>query len=348
MMPEITRMSESFREFADQANSIDRSLCIVVDESVSFAQREIALQWLAANGVSGNREIQVAEQCRGAPDGEIMRTLLNEHSILVTTDRVFHNRVLAYHLRSIAVIDADVTDQPLALDSSKARSRLPSPISPPNARDNHRQPPVPFIDILIPHEPKALKNLRQRRRRIRNYFDGLGNIAETAVTVSALPDRSCTIVGIHLRARAYAGLPALDATESYFLESVALHDVAPRAVFAALLTVARLHLHGRPVRCFYDAVEIADVDKIVHKAIDAIMASFHDLQFIPVTKGVWLDRVRSKLISLMRDDPGNELRVADHGELMRAVLERLQTNESICAIKHRNNVETTSEAAGEP
>jgi len=191
---------------------------IVVDEAVSAAQWIRFEAYAKKKGIDTSDRIFIKEAHPSMPDSQILQHYLNETTILLTTDRPFHNKVLVRGLRSYYITQNKITGKPLPgirpkPDVAPTKSDL-------ILKESYRQPSVEIRPLLLPASPGKLKKLRVKRRRIRNHFGGQDHLDQVAITVSwrALGDQ--TLIGIRVRISSNVGLKALDASESYLVERV--------------------------------------------------------------------------------------------------------------------------------
>ena len=64
------------------------NLSVVIDESVSTAQWERFQAFAAEAGISTTKTLHVCEHHPGMPDGQILRLLLGEMTVLITNEIV--------------------------------------------------------------------------------------------------------------------------------------------------------------------------------------------------------------------------------------------------------------------
>lgn len=72
---------------------------------------------------------------------------------------------------------------------------------------------------LLPETEIQLKKLRTKRRRIRNYFEGIDNISNIDVSLSKRDSKDKLLIGIKIRAISNNGIKSLDASEIYIIEN---------------------------------------------------------------------------------------------------------------------------------
>ncbi|NQZ58767.1 MAG: hypothetical protein HRT88_15045, partial [Lentisphaeraceae bacterium] len=222
----------------------------------------------------------------------IFQNLLSEQTLMLTSDRPFHNTLLKHKLRSF-YIDSELTISGKELTDIKSKNfdDLPKPIE---LKDNYRQTDSDIRKRIMPTSEKTLKRLRTKRRRIRNYFGGLDNIHEMAATLSFRDD----IIAIKLTASSKAGnKKGMTASESYIREpTLNSHLEAPFCHLLALLL--QLMLEDIPLMIFYDEAVLQEPQQ--QGLYKELLQEFSTLKFIPTCKGFQLEGQRRKLKDLSR------------------------------------------------
>lgn len=155
---------------------------IVIDESVSAAQFARFEIFARKNNIPTSDCLFIQEAHPGMPDSQILQHYLDETTILVTTDRPFHNRVLAKELRSYYLGPEGITGKPLPgiwlkPDIIPTKDDLV-------LKENYQPPVLDLRPLLLPASSSQLESLRTKRRRIRNHFSGQDHLEQVAVTVS--------------------------------------------------------------------------------------------------------------------------------------------------------------------
>jgi hypothetical protein len=286
---------------------------IIIDESVSAAQFAAFEAFARQHNLDTSDCVFIKETHPGIPDSQILQHYLDETTILVTTDRPFHNTVLARGLRSYYLDQDMITDQPLP-------GIQPKPgIAPVKTdlilNDSYEHSPVEIRPLLLPTSPSRLKKLRVKRRRIRNHFQGQDHLAQVAVTVSWLAQGAQTLIGIRVRIASNVGLKALDASESYLLETIAPEQRGLVSICHALVLLVQLMLHPVKTLVYYDTRTIdnpltrtTDMSGDRFQAFfDTLLECFDHLEFVPAPKGKYVEKLRRKLNQLGHDDPADEI-----------------------------------------
>lgn len=294
---------------------------IIVDESVSAAQFAAFEVFARLHQLDTSDCVFIKEAHPGMPDSQILQHYLAETTILVTTDRPFHNTVLARGLRSYYLDQAGITGQPLP--GIRPKPELTPAKSDLILKDSYEHTPVKIRPRLLPASPGRLKKLRVKRRRIRNHFQGLDHLEQVAVTVSWLPMGTQTLIGIRVRISSNVGLKALDASESYLLVTIPPKQRGMISICHALVLLIQLMLHSVTTVLYYDAHQMDDPLATTPETSDRYQAFFErllecceHLEFVPVTKGQDVEKLRRKLAQLVRDDKANEIVPTDILEII--------------------------------
>ena len=297
---------------------------IILDESVSQSQFEKVIDYLGFADSSLPEIVNIKETYPGIPDNEILKHLLNDNSILITADRVAHNKILLEHKRSI-YIDTDFKISHAVLKGIRL------PVKNINNKVSELQSSyvIEKADIherLLPESKQQLKKLRTKRRRIRNYFEGLDNIGNIDISVSKKANKNKILIGIKIRAISNNGIKSLDASEIYIVEDENQDDKL--CICYVLFALLRLLLNSKTITVYYDLSEIngdfeSKLDTEFSELYITLKAYFDRLTIKSVNKGKNIEMVRSKLCQLSKNDFGNEIVTGD-----------------IAIIKQRINTET--------
>jgi hypothetical protein len=300
---------------------------IIIDESVSAVQFAAFETFARQHNLDTSDRVFIKEAHPAIPDSLILQHYLDETTILVTTDRPFHNTVLARGLRSYYLDSTRITDQPLS-------GIRPNPEIMPAKndlilKDSYEHVPVDIRPLLLPASPGRLKKLRVKRRRIRNHFQGAEHLEQVAVSVSWLERGTETLIGIRVRIASNVGLKALEASESYLLETIAPKQRGLVSICHALVLLIQLMLHPAKTVLYYDADQMDDPLAAAPEIADryqpffeTLLECFEQLEFVPVTKGQHLEKLRRKLDQLSRNDKANEIVPGDILEIANKVTNR--------------------------
>jgi hypothetical protein len=303
---------------------------IVIDESLSTEKLNRFEAYARKKGFWTSGCLLIGKQHPGMPDVQIIHHLLEQNTILVTSDRPFHNRVLSKGLKSYYVSEKTITDKPLKGIKSKPVIQLNK--NDLVLKDSYHQPKTEIRSLLLPSSSRHLKKLYTRRRRIRSYFDGLDHLERISAAVSWKSMGTGILVGLRVRVSSNVGIKALDASENYIAESVKLEYRNIVVLCYALVQVIRLMLHSVETTVYYDAAVIHDPIKQTSKDFNEtfqlffneLAGSFKHLEFVPVSKGKHIEKLRAKLDQLIREKkktneivPGNIWEILDKFEAQR-------------------------------
>jgi len=295
---------------------------VVIDECVG---RNSAL-WQAFAGWLDGRPVNTVDlrvQHEGIPDGAILNRLLAAGDILVTADRVLHNRACADGIRSFTLdASGQLTDKPLA---GVPRHPRIAPAPGGDLKDDYIQKAHAVTLLLRPGmSERELKGYRTRRRRIRSLFGGRDNINQLALTIGDLPVRDSTLCGFFLRVAGH-GHKGLDATEGYCIDPRAGQDPALCAI-RALIDVYLLDLDGIRTDAFFLSEPTLDLCRRLMESeeppetapnehsLHRLLRGMTKLTLHPCRKGPFRDAMSRKLQQLERGGT-NEIRRFDFGEL---------------------------------
>ncbi len=306
----------------DMGNTIKR---IVIDESVSNTKWRRFEDFAKKQGIGTSEYFFIRQEHPGMPDGQILHHLLSKTTIFVTTDRPFHNKVLSKGLQSYYIDDEKITGRPLRGIRFKPDRFLIKKDS--IIKKNYHQPQTAIRSLLMPDSPSKLKKLNTKRRRIRNHFGGLDNLDQIAVTVSYKMEGKKNLTGIRIRVSSNVGIKAIDASESYISEFVPPEHQSIVSICHALVLVIQLTLHSVKTVVYYDA------DKIDHPVSQSIIdpgdiylcffnilsECFEHLEFVPTSKGKYMEKLRKKLGVLVGNRKTNEIVMGDILEMLNKI-----------------------------
>ncbi len=283
----------------------------IVDESVSNEMFARFQGYMANKGYKNLDSLFIAKEHRGMPDSQILHHLLNNETIFLTTDRPFHNTVISQGLRSYYINKNSLTSQRLKGIKNKEIILHKNDL---NLKENYLPRKTDIRPLLLPSSEKVLKKLCTKRRRIRNHFDGLEHLEQVAITVSWQSSKSLTLFGIKIRISSNVGIKALDASESYIHDKIPSEDRTIGALNYALILSIQLMLNSVKTQVYYDYPKIDDPLLYLqdgHKTpysmlFKELKNSFTNLEFIPSTKGLFIERLRTKLDNLYKGN-SNEI-----------------------------------------
>jgi hypothetical protein len=242
---------------------------------------------------------------------------------LITADRVAHNKVLLEQKRSVYIDKNFVISEAVLKGIRLPVKNINSNVS--ELQSNYVIEKTDIHEILLPESEQQLKKLRTKRRRIRNYFEGLDNIGNIDISISKKDNKNKTLIGIKIRAISNNGIKSLDASEIYIVEDKNQDEKI--FICYVLITLLRLLLNSKIITVYYDLSEInGDFDsKLVTEFSElyiTLKSYFDRLTIKPINKGKNIETVRRKLWQLNKNDSGNEIVIGD-----------------IAVIKHRINTE---------
>lgn len=278
---------------------------IVVDEAVSNEIVDHFQKYLIKKGYKNFEPLFIAKAHQGMPDGQILQHLLNGKTIFLTTDRPLHNKVLSQGLKSYYVNKNTFISRKLKGIKNKNYALHKNDL---NLKDSYHLPKTVIRSILLPSSEKGLKKLRTKRRRIRSHFGGQDHLDQVAITVSWEPFKSLTLFGIKFRISSNVGIKALDASESYIADKIEPENRSIIAINYALILSIQLMLHFVKTQVYYDAPKIEDplLDlQNEHQSpylmlFTELQKNFDNIEFVPSTKGWFIERFRTKLVDLSK------------------------------------------------
>lgn len=309
-------------------SSIDPVVTLIVDECVSGSQLARFKAYAEEQGISYHKALNVSAQYSGMPDAQIIHHLLNQHTILLTNDRPFHNKVLSKDLKSYFADDQHVTHK--ALPGIKVKPDAPLTKKTKEIKSNYHQVSPSIRFALLPSSSKDLKRLSKKCRRIRNHFDGLDNLELIAVTVSLRAFNGAQLIGVKIRVSSSVGIAALDASESYVLEASEQEQAGLIALNYSLITVILLMLSSVKTVIFFDTdsitlPDVSDENEVSNNdclgLFSQLSGAFKQLEFTPTHKGPYIERLRLRLFDLMASD-SNEIKPGNIADIIKAVCKK--------------------------
>ena len=309
---------------------------IIVDEAVSNEMVVRFQTYLANKGDKYIDPLFIAKEHQGMPDGQILHHLLNRKTIFLTTDRPLHNKVLSQGLKSYYVNKNTFISRKLKGIRNKNYILHKNDL---NVKANYHLPKTDIRSLLLPSSEKSLKRLRTKRRRIRSHFSGQEHLDQVAITVSWESNKSSTLFGIKFRISSNVGIKALDASESYIRDKILPENRKIVALNYALILSIQLMLHFVKTQVYYDSPKINDPLFYLKNEpqtqysilFTELKKNFTNLEFIPSTKGLFIERLRAKLFNLSNYN-SNEIVAGNISD----ILVKLKNINSV------NNVQLTS------
>lgn len=285
---------------------------IIVDESISRKRLTKVLTYLKFDKHKLPEIIHIKDSYPGIPDEEILKHILNKNSTFITSDRVMHNKILFDNKRSIYIDNVGkITEKKLKgikIPKKNINNRKTE------LQDSYENKKTDIHEILLPSSIQQLKKLRTKRRRIRNYFEGLNNIENVDITLSKKDIQDQILIGFKIRTISNNGIKSLDASEIYILEN----NNNDEKIYLCYILIApiKLILNTKKTTIFYDSDEIkgnfdCNIKTEFSELLLNLISYFDQLNFHPVTKGKNIELLRNKLAQLAKKDVGNEIITGD-------------------------------------
>lgn len=271
-------------------------------------------------------EIQlISKLAPGYTDDRIILELLNHDTCLLTSDRIFHNKVLSLGLESV-----------YCEDGNHFLSSIIPGFRPRPGLVLSKNSPYPLELFhggilrtkLLPASDTKLKKLRTKIRRIKNYFQGFENIDSVAVSLSILTSGDSIIVGTKWRIISDCDIKALNASEQYIIDELQERDHSYLALCYLLIYGIQLRLNKLSTNIYYDKnllnlEETGSRHSIETKRLVDLMSNLKNeydwIQFIPVSDNTRISGLNSKLRSLYEVE-NNELIEGDLNAIADSVL----------------------------
>ena len=271
-----------------------------------------------------SEQFYIKKEHPGMPDNQVLHFLLNKNTIFLTTDRPFHNKVLAKRIQSFYIDESKIIGKKLKGIRIKHPDKLHK--NELTIKDDYHQP-IPEIRFpLLPTSPKSLKKLRTKRRRIKSHFGGFEHLDQVAITVSWIKHGKSTLFGIRIRVSSNVGIKAFDASENYIADAIEPEHRGIVAICYGLIYSIQLMLHSVKTQFYYDSPRIENPPEKTSTCsenryatlLEKLMQNFDKLEFIEVTKGWFIERLRRKLVDLTRK-PTNEIVMGDISEIIEKI-----------------------------
>lgn len=266
---------------------------LVVDESVSTAQLSACQKWLKNHSAHYQQLYFIADHHPGMPDSRILKSALNKHDAMLTTDRPFHNRLLEEGITSFYI------NNTLTITQHAIQGIRPAFLPEPNG-DDDKQPEMSSLhNLIMPDSDKVLKKLRTKRRRIRSHFGGYDQLNQLSITLATHEE----LIGIRLHV-AGGSAKGIVATESYIAQPD--KETGKAALCHALVLALQLMLQRLPVSLFYDPATIPDPYSLDDQFFNRLKNEFPTVKFIACSKGQHMNALWEKL-STLKSTNNNEI-----------------------------------------
>lgn len=301
----------------------------IVDESVSATQVTRFKLFIEKSGLHIHDYLFISEKHPGIPDRHILQNLIDSSTILLTTDRPFHNKVLSTGFKSFYITKDQIICTPLTGITIKTDPKFPEKHI---LKTDYRIKISEMAQALLPESPKQQEKLRTKRRRIRNHFGGIDNIGGIAVTVSWTSTGDTKIIGVHILVSSNCGMKAIMGSESYTIEKLDKNMLSESALCYACALVAQLMFTSISTTIYYDSQNIRETNNLLTPTssvlpgdfFGALRNDFTKLDFVPVAKGNHLEILRRKLVQL-RIEKSNELLNGNFWEMYKRFIDRKKT-----------------------
>ena len=303
---------------------------VIVDECVGT--RSSLFQLFQASFPLGSsvEVVRLAEQHRAIPDEVILRRLMDERAVLVTSDRVLHNRVCRQGYRSYTLDPNGVlTGKPLP------NMRTPQPtkeVRIEGVKSDYTHEPNPIAHKLKEgFSERDFKRYRTRRRRIRSHFGSEANLGSVSLTVGARSGRKGWGYGFHLAVAGHSGVKGLRASEGYGSHAGDVSDPA-WCLIHALRELYLLQLENVPTQLFIippESLALAEALKATanpgtgdatSECLRILMGGLKSVSLLPCVKGRFFEAMESKLQQLTRIQ-SNEIVPVDFPRIVQSLLE---------------------------
>jgi len=301
---------------------------VIVDEGIG----ETSPLWQQFQAWLGPRSVEIMwlkALYPAIPDVEILDKLLTPETVLLTQDRMLHNRALRQGMRSLTLNAAgQLTRKPLPLDARRLRAQAPSVVK--TLKSTYQHDPHPIaLQLSAGRPPKILKAQRTRRRRIRSYFGAVDNLAKVSWTIGARPSQGHLLCGYVVHISGKQGVKGLRASEAYGLDPATAPDPA-HALVHALCEVFHLHLeHVQheffiiPRETFALAQQMTGPLPMssppLYRVAQQLIHALGHKQFTPCIKGRFYDQMQRKCNQLTTS-ASNEIATLD----FRDIVQRLE------------------------
>ncbi len=290
---------------------------VIVDEGVA-KQTALWQQLKRYLGEQPREYVFLAKEHHAIPDIEILDKLLNKHTILVTNDKILHNRACNKGFRSFTLNEQGQFTRRRLRGIKVPETQAPS-VMKTLQQDYTRTPHVLTQKIGRGLSKKQLKHYRTRRRRIRSYFGSFENIGRIAVTVDSRKINEALLCGFVMNIAGRAGVKGLRASEGYCLGSDNETD-ASFCLIHALVDLFCLQLESIAIDLFVIPHEslalchqlLADQEQVLspyRQALRDLIRGASKIEPFPSTKGRIFDAMQRKMGQLSRSRSNEVVRM---------------------------------------
>jgi hypothetical protein len=271
---------------------------------------------------------------KGIPDVEILDKLLNKSTILLTLDRVLHNRACDRGFVSFT-LNAHGQLQGKRLKGVNVPRGKMAPSVLKELKDDYTAKPSELtLKLTNGMSEKDLKAFRTKRRRIRSYFGSAANLGSVAMTIDATRVKGKALCGYVIKIAGRSGVKGLRASEGYCVMSAQAYDPA-HPVIHALCASFYLHLDQVPTELYIIPEEPLSLCKALmsaapesvtrasHRALQEMLRHVPHLKLFPCVKGYFFDNMKQKLKQLS-SFRSNEIKAIDFDEIVGKVNDQQQ------------------------
>jgi len=301
---------------------------VIVDNAIN----DESPLWLMFKKWLGDRPAEyvfLEKAHKGIPDVEILDKLLTQNTMLLTVDRVLHNRACDRGFISFTLnAQGQLQRKRLkGVDMSRAKT-APSVLK--ELKDDYTTT-LPELTFKLTNgmPEKALKALRTRRRRIRSYFGSAANLSSVAITVDATIAKSKALCGYVINIAGHTGVKGLRASEGYGVTSAKAYDPT-HPVIHALCASFYLHLDQVPTDLFIipkESLNLCEtlmsaapesVTQASQRALQEMLRNIPKLKLFPCVKGYFYENMKQKLKQLA-SFRSNEIKAIDFDEIVKKI-----------------------------
>ena len=306
---------------------------IIIDEAVPDSQVENISKLLKRKGIKNPVFYFIAKKHPGMPVYQVIHFLLDESTVFITTDRPLHNTVLKKGFKSFYFNGDNFSPKSLkGIRPIKLPPQIRKDIKP---QTQYHEPKTEVRHLVLPESEKALKKLRTKRRRIRNYFGGTENMELVAVTVSFESFKSSMLIGVRIKISSNTGAKALEASESYVREKIESGNREIVSLCYSLLIPIQLMLNHVKTIIYFDTHSFVDPIKLKNLKVSdqfqfgyqKLLESFPQIEFVPSAKGFFIERLRRKLDDLSMSN-SNEIVKGNFLEICNKIQEYYSGNQN--------------------
>jgi len=302
---------------------------VIVDNAIN----DESPLWTSFQKWLGNRPAEyvfLEKAHKGIPDVEILDKLLAANDILLTVDRVLHNRACAQGAVSFTLnAQGQLQRKPLKeVDLPKGKTAA-SVIK--ELKDDYTTTPSELtLKLTNGVSEKDLKAFRTRRRRIRSYFGSAASLSNVAITIGAAIVKNKMLCGYVIKIAGNSGMKGLRASEGYCTMSAQTYDPA-YPVIHALCASFYLHLDQAPTDLFIIPEESLNLCKTLisaapesvprasRRALQEMLRGIPQLKLFPCVKGYFFENMEQKLQQLS-NFRSNEITAIDFDAIVNKIL----------------------------